>query len=233
MKKVLQIDEKWSVEYDSAQNDRPTAVLRHGEPHTVGTDSWNNDSVAMFYALLQHVEALKSLSDCRKWWYFPIEMPLTPDGQGPAILGKDPIGSITYEVWDRLCCSWATFDNLPDAINDAMRRNAIMLELPDTRAIAPLTPSPLDGRIEAETGDYRLREDLLTVIANAGKSVHWNTASDRAVAEALVERAMIEAADAVTDWLNVSSHKTVREVLREIATDPEALARIIEGGTDK
>jgi hypothetical protein len=61
--------------------------------------------------------------DCRKWRFYPVEMPLTPDGQGPAIPGRDLIGSLTYEVWDRELTSWATFDNLPDAINYAMRRN--------------------------------------------------------------------------------------------------------------
>jgi hypothetical protein len=64
--------------------------------------------------------------DCRKWWHYPIEMPLTPEGQGPAIPGKDRIGSITYEVWDQNCKTWASFGNLPDAINDAMQRNAAL-----------------------------------------------------------------------------------------------------------
>lgn len=50
---TLKIDEKWSVRYDPANNDRPVAVLRHGEEHVIGPDDWKNDSVAMFYALLE------------------------------------------------------------------------------------------------------------------------------------------------------------------------------------
>jgi len=64
--------------------------------------------------------------DCRKWWFFPIEMALTPEGKGPACAGRDEIGSITYEVWDRELNTHASFDNLPDAINDAMQRNATL-----------------------------------------------------------------------------------------------------------
>ena len=62
-------------------------------------------------------------TDCRKWFYYPIEMPLTVEGNGPAILGRDSINKITYEVWDRELNSHASFDNLPDAINEAMRLN--------------------------------------------------------------------------------------------------------------
>lgn len=60
-------------------------------------------------------------TDCRKWDCYPIEMPLTKDGHGPAIPGGDEISRITYEVWDRTLESHASFDNLPDAINEAMR----------------------------------------------------------------------------------------------------------------
>lgn len=60
-------------------------------------------------------------TDCRKWDCYPIEMPLTKDGHGPAIPGRDEIARITYEVWDRTLETHASFDNLPDAINEAMR----------------------------------------------------------------------------------------------------------------
>lgn len=60
--------------------------------------------------------------DCRQWWHYPIEMPITAEGQGPAKVGVDA-AAMTYEVWDKLLNSHASFDNLPDAINDAMRRN--------------------------------------------------------------------------------------------------------------
>jgi len=68
------------------------------------------------------------MSDCewhdvRKWFYYPIEMPLSADGNGPAKVGTDAV-NITYEVWDVLLNTHASFDNLPDAINEAMRLNA-------------------------------------------------------------------------------------------------------------
>ena len=46
---------------------------------------------------------------------------------------------------------------------------------------APLSPTAVDASPAPDTGDFRLREDLLTVVVNAGKSAHWNTVSDRAV----------------------------------------------------
>lgn len=54
--KTLKIDEKWTVEYDETQNDRPIYITRNGEP---GYDCrhWDNVTVAMFYALLAREEA--------------------------------------------------------------------------------------------------------------------------------------------------------------------------------
>ena len=51
--KTLKIDDKWSVEYDPENNDRPVAITRHGEPCSIAVEDWKNDSVAMFYALLE------------------------------------------------------------------------------------------------------------------------------------------------------------------------------------
>ena len=60
--------------------------------------------------------------DIRNWFYFPIEMPLTAAGKGPAKLGKNAV-QMTYEVWDKLLNTHGSHDNLPDAINHAMRLN--------------------------------------------------------------------------------------------------------------
>jgi hypothetical protein len=49
----LDIDLKWSVEYDPENNDRPTRLFRYGEPVFMGTASWTNEVVAMFYALME------------------------------------------------------------------------------------------------------------------------------------------------------------------------------------
>lgn len=51
--KTLKIDEKWEVEYDPANNDRPVRWLRYGEECGWQTE-WNENNAvtAMFYALL-------------------------------------------------------------------------------------------------------------------------------------------------------------------------------------
>lgn len=54
--KTLKIDDKWSIEYDETQNDRPVNLLRHGEAAGPALD-WDNPKTAMFYALLAHEEA--------------------------------------------------------------------------------------------------------------------------------------------------------------------------------
>lgn len=58
----------------------------------------------------------------REWMFFPIMMPLNADGDGPATIGEDAT-QITFEVWDQALETHASFDNLPDAINEAMRLN--------------------------------------------------------------------------------------------------------------
>jgi hypothetical protein len=60
--------------------------------------------------------------NCRDWFYFPIEMPVTSAGWGPATVGLDA-DKITYCVWDKLFNEHGSFDNLYDAINGAMRLN--------------------------------------------------------------------------------------------------------------
>lgn len=57
-------------------------------------------------------------ADCRQWSYYPIVMPLTKYGHGPAAEGQ--IHSLTWEVWDWAYLSHSSHDNLPDAINKAM-----------------------------------------------------------------------------------------------------------------
>lgn len=61
-------------------------------------------------------------NDARLWQHYPIEMPLTADGNGPATVGVDAV-KITYEVWDHFFVTHGSFDYLPDAINEAMRLN--------------------------------------------------------------------------------------------------------------
>ena len=61
-------------------------------------------------------------ADCREWFYYPIEMPLDADGNGPAS-HKEAV-KIVYEVWDRCCDTFGSYEHLSDAINEAMRLNA-------------------------------------------------------------------------------------------------------------
>ncbi|HEX7856258.1 MAG TPA: hypothetical protein VF503_21490 [Sphingobium sp.] len=62
-------------------------------------------------------------ANVRYWPYYPIEMPITAEGFGPASIGKDA-AKLTYEVWDQTCLSHGSFNLLPDAINEAMRLSA-------------------------------------------------------------------------------------------------------------
>jgi hypothetical protein len=56
--------------------------------------------------------------DTRTWPFFPITLPLL-QGEGPVSAAE--CDSITWEVWDRTLTSYGSFDNLPDAINEALR----------------------------------------------------------------------------------------------------------------
>ena len=61
-----------------------------------------------------------NVNDVRTWPFYPIVMPTTKDGRGPATVGKDA-DKIEYEVWDSLLNSHGSYEYLPDAINEAMR----------------------------------------------------------------------------------------------------------------
>lgn len=67
--------------------------------------------------------------DVRTWPYYPIEMPVTKDGQGPASVEKGEAHEITYEVWSRdFVETLGPFDNLPDAINLAITLSVTALK---------------------------------------------------------------------------------------------------------
>lgn len=48
--KMLKIDDKWSIEYDPQNNDRPMAWFRYDDRHNEYVE--HNATTAMFYALL-------------------------------------------------------------------------------------------------------------------------------------------------------------------------------------
>ena len=49
---ILRIDEKWSIEYDPNDNDRPTRILRYGVDTNEEVSRQKNWFYAMFYKLL-------------------------------------------------------------------------------------------------------------------------------------------------------------------------------------
>lgn len=69
-------------------------------------------------------EAARVLLDVveqRAWTHYPIEMPITVDGLGPATIGKDA-HCMTYEVWEaNTLRGISSHDKLPDAIEDWLR----------------------------------------------------------------------------------------------------------------
>lgn len=57
------------------------------------------------------------------WFYYPMILPVTEDGDGPAIIGDDA-AKLVYEVWDQELTSHGSFDTLYQAINKAMELEA-------------------------------------------------------------------------------------------------------------
>ncbi len=79
---------------------------------------------------------LANMVENRKWPCYPIEMPLTRDGRGPATLGVDA-STMSYEVWDAVSLrALSDHEKLPDAIESWLRALAEQSE--------PSTP-PRDG----------------------------------------------------------------------------------------
>lgn len=69
-------------------------------------------------------EAARVLADHmqeRRWAAYPIIMPITKDGRGPATIGEDA-DSVLFEVWDATTLSAiSSHEHLPDAIEAALR----------------------------------------------------------------------------------------------------------------
>lgn len=60
-------------------------------------------------------------NDPTTWPFYPIVMPMTKDGQGPAT-GAD-IHTIYFEVWDKFCNAYVVGASQPAAIKAAMMMN--------------------------------------------------------------------------------------------------------------
>ena len=59
----------------------------------------------------------------RNRYYYPIPMPLDRYGRGPCT--NKQCAKMTYEVWDQELVSHASFEFLPDAMDEAERLNEI------------------------------------------------------------------------------------------------------------
>ena len=69
---TLKIDDKWSVEYNPAQNNRPVRMVRDGEPQPpFPPNRWPVETYAMFYALLEAREVHNETAETDR----PLEPP--------------------------------------------------------------------------------------------------------------------------------------------------------------
>ena len=51
--KELKVDDKWSISYDTNNNDRPLKLFRYGEDAYVDMQNQKNYVLAMFYRILE------------------------------------------------------------------------------------------------------------------------------------------------------------------------------------
>lgn len=79
------------------------------------------------------------IADVRKWFYYPISMPLTKDNQGPA--APSEFHRMVYEVWDRLHRTHGSYDYLPDAIEKAIELNLENCFVSEKGYYVPYDPS--------------------------------------------------------------------------------------------
>lgn len=52
--RTVRIDDKWSIAYDSKENDKPLFWIRHEQYHSAYME--NNAVTAMFYNILENTE---------------------------------------------------------------------------------------------------------------------------------------------------------------------------------
>ena len=87
--KTLKIDDKWSVEYNPAQNNRPVRMVRDGEPQPpFPPNRWPVETYGMFYALLEARQVRNETAEA--------DRPLEPQTEGThihaALLAQDATG---------------------------------------------------------------------------------------------------------------------------------------------
>lgn len=97
----LKIDEKWSIEYDPDNNDRPVRILRFEEP-AISTGHWKNPEHAMFYALLSahaEIERLRGkLAEAQEYLGLLIPHASQMDNEAPEWLHSGEVDPVFVNV---------------------------------------------------------------------------------------------------------------------------------------
>jgi hypothetical protein len=93
------------------------------DPSKMGVVAWIQARGAMREASTEIARLNAEIARLKGWRHYPIDMPLTAEGMGPATIGVDA-ASVVYEVWDENCTSHGAFPNLREALDLAMRLNA-------------------------------------------------------------------------------------------------------------
>ena len=62
--KELKVDDKWSISYDTGNNNRPLKLFRYGQDACVDMHNQKNYVLAMFYRILELEEELSYVESC-------------------------------------------------------------------------------------------------------------------------------------------------------------------------
>lgn len=95
-----------------------------------------------------------------RWFYYPIVMPLSADGNGPASVEKGEARKLTWEVWDQEFTTHGSFEILSDAIDKAMELNAKLADSEADAAARSLSPRSrgqvmvTDGMVNAACAEH-------------------------------------------------------------------------------
>lgn len=100
-------------------------VAKALEPYVTGDNAEVRDIKAKAAAVAE--EALREKKSIRGQFFYPIVMPLTKDGIGPAAMNE--VDKLSFEVWDQYCTSHASFDHLPSAVDLANVLNTAFQKL--------------------------------------------------------------------------------------------------------
>lgn len=149
----LRVDEKWSILFDSTNNDRPVRVLRYGEPK--GSLPSQNVVTAMFYALLTRPD---------------MERAASPDGLVEAV---EPV-AWQYEEQDRKEVFHPRLSSFkPDANSPRIRNVAPLYTHPTPTGASSALAGELEAAIaacdESACGQFGASGDALNAVYDAAR----------------------------------------------------------------